>query len=207
MKIPDADTYFAQGCGRCKRFATPDCSTRTWAEVLARLRRICLDVGLDETLKWSHPCYTHAGRNVAIFGAFKGDARLTFIDPGLLTDAAGILEHAGPNSQQAGTVRFTSVERVIELEPILRAYLAEAKQLADRGIKAPKVTREVDLPEELIDALDADPELADAFARLTPGRQRSYAVHLASAKTSSTRVARIAKARPKILAGKGALER
>ena len=26
--ITDPDTYFAKGCGRCDRFATPDCSTR-----------------------------------------------------------------------------------------------------------------------------------------------------------------------------------
>ena len=55
--------------------------------------------------------------------------------------------------------------------------------------------------------MDADPEMAEAFWALTPGRQRSYVIHLASAKTSATRVARIERVRGKILAGKGALER
>ena len=49
--------------------------------------------------------------------------------------------------------------------------------------------------------------LAEAFARLTPGRQRSYAIALASAKTSATRTTRIGRFRDRILAGKGATER
>jgi uncharacterized protein YdeI (YjbR/CyaY-like superfamily) len=59
----------------------------------------------------------------------------------------------------------------------------------------------------LIDALDADAVLSEAFARLTPGRRRSYVIALASAKAPATRVARIAKFRDKIIAGKGATER
>lgn len=67
--ITDVDTYFSQGCGRCPRFATPDCSTRRWAAGLAELRRICLEVDLVETLKWSHPCYMAGGRVLAGNGA------------------------------------------------------------------------------------------------------------------------------------------
>ena len=70
-----------------------------------------------------------------------------------------------------------------------------------------KVVQALELPDELVDAMDADPELTEAFHALTPGRQRSYVIHLSSAKTSATRVARIEKARPQILAGKGANER
>jgi uncharacterized protein YdeI (YjbR/CyaY-like superfamily) len=70
-----------------------------------------------------------------------------------------------------------------------------------------KVTRELDLPEALVDALECDAELAKAFAALTPGRQRSYVIALSSAKKPETRVARVAKFRAPILAGKGAMER
>jgi uncharacterized protein YdeI (YjbR/CyaY-like superfamily) len=54
--ITRIEDYFTKGCGRCERFATPDCSTRPWIGGLEHLRRICLDVGLEETLKWAHPC-------------------------------------------------------------------------------------------------------------------------------------------------------
>ncbi len=78
---------------------------------------------------------------------------------------------------------------------------------AEAGTKPPKVAREIDMPDELTEALDADPELAEAFQALTPGRQRSYMFDLNQAKQSATRVARIEKFRGKIIAGKGALER
>jgi uncharacterized protein YdeI (YjbR/CyaY-like superfamily) len=63
------------------------------------------------------------------------------------------------------------------------------------------------MPDELIEALDADPELSEAFHSLTPGRQKSYMFNLNQAKQSATRIARIEKFRDKIIAGKGALER
>jgi len=205
--ITDPGEYFANGCGRCDRFATPDCSTRRWAEGLAALRRICLDAGLTETAKWGHPCYMHAGRNLALIGAFRGDFRLTFFEPGLMKDPEGVLEKQGPNARHAGTLRFTENGDVAEREPVLRAYLAEAMSYAKAGLKAPKEPAEIDLPEELTGALDADPELAEAFHALTPGRQRSYAINLNGAKTAETRHRRIAGFRGKIIAGKGATER
>ena len=104
-------------------------------------------------------------------------------------------------------VRFTSNEAVRELEPVLRAYLREAMGYAEAGITPPKEERAVDLPDELVEALDADPELAEAFAALTPGRQRSWGIQIGAAKKAETRVARIEKARERILAGKGANER
>jgi uncharacterized protein YdeI (YjbR/CyaY-like superfamily) len=78
---------------------------------------------------------------------------------------------------------------------------------ADAGLKAPKAQAEIELPDELVEALDADPELSEAFASLTPGRQRSYVIGLNSTKSPETRRARIVKFRGKILAGKGANER
>ena len=204
--ITDIEDYVAQGCGRCPRFATPDCSTRRWIDGLTRLRRICLDVGLEETLKWAHPCYVHAGRNVAIMGAFRGDFRLSFFHAALLRDPERVLERSGPNTRHPDTIRFTD-DDVAPREAVVRAYLREAMAYAEAGVLPPTEARDLELPDELIEALDADPELAEAFHRLTPGRQKSYAIHLASAKKPETRVARIAKLRNKIIAGKGALER
>lgn len=205
--ITNIEDYFVKGCGRCERFATPDCSTRRWANGLVELRRICRDQGLAEAVKWGHPCYGHGGRNIAIIGACRDDFRLSFFNAALMKDPDGVLEKQGPNTSHPDMIRFTSNERVKKLEPTIGAYLLEAMGTAEAGAKPPKVKGDVELPVELIDALEADPELAEAFNRLTPGRQRSYAINLNAAKKPATRVARIAKARPKILAGKGAMER
>ena len=205
--ITKIEDYFSKGCGRCKRFATPDCSTRQWFRGLTDLRETCLEAGLEEVVKYGHPCYMHAGRNIVIIGAFRRDFRLSFFNAALLTDPEDVLEKQGPNTQHPDMIRFTDNARVAELKPVILSYLNESMTYAAAGIKPPKTKSEIELPEELVDALDSDPKLAEAFHGLTPGRQRSYVIHLNSAKKRATRIARISKCRDTILAGKGATER
>ena len=164
--ITEIEDFFDKGCGRCDRFATPDCSTRQWESGLRALRRICRDAGLTETVKWAHPCYMYRERNISLIGAFRGDFRLTFLNAALMKDPEGMLEKQGPNTQHAGMMRFTENDQVERMEPVIRAYLAEAIGYAEAGILPPKETREIDLPEELVEAMDSDPDLAEALAQL-----------------------------------------
>ncbi len=78
---------------------------------------------------------------------------------------------------------------------------------SDRQDRDASAAPAIDLVAELRDRLDGDPELAAAFAALTPGRQREYNYHIAGAKQATTRVSRVDRCVPKILAGKGVRER
>lgn len=205
--ITEIDEYFLNGCGRCERFATADCSTRRWQPGLAALRQICLDCGLTETVKWGHPCYQHAGRNIGLLGALRSDFRISFFDAVLLNDPQGILEKPGPNTQHACLIRFTEIAQVQQMQPQICSFLSQAMSHAEAGIRPVRKSAELVLPAELTDALLADPMLAAAFEALTPGRQRSYVINLSSAKKSETRIARISRFRKGILAGKGLNER
>ncbi len=118
-----------------------------------------------------------------------------------------MLEKQGPNTRHADAIRFADNSQVSVMEPVLLSDLTEAMGYAAAGVTPPKEERAIELPEELVEALAADAELAKAFNALTPGRQRSYVIHLSSAKQSATRIRRIAKCRDKILAGKGFNER
>ena len=151
--ITDPDEFFKLGCGRCDRYATPECTTRTWLEGILDLRRICLDLGLEEVAKWGHPTYMHAGRNIAIMGTFKENYRLTFMNAALMKDPEGVLQRQGENTRNPDMIFFTSNAQVKEMEPIIRAYLREAMGYAEQGLKPEKVVHEVDMPDELIDAL------------------------------------------------------
>ncbi|MCB1388248.1 MAG: YdeI/OmpD-associated family protein [Rhodobacteraceae bacterium] len=204
--ITEAADFFTRGCGRCSRFDTPDCSARRWTVGLLALRRLCLDAGLSEEVRWGHPCYRLAGRNLALIAAFREDFRLTFPDAALLDDPEGLLRKNGPNSQSATTIYFRANDDVPRQAPAIAALLAQARAKAEAGETPPRSTAEFELPESLVNALDDDPELAEAFEALTPGRQRSYVIVLSQAKTEATRINRIAKLRGKILAGKGANE-
>jgi uncharacterized protein YdeI (YjbR/CyaY-like superfamily) len=174
---------------------------------LLALRHICTGLNLVETVKWAHPCYMHKDRNIAIIGALRSDFRLSFFNAALMKDAEGVLERQGPNTRYPDMIRFTDNAQVAAMENTIRSYLREAMMYAEAGLKPPKDAGEIELPNELAEALDSDPELAEAFYRLTPGRQKSYIIQLNSAKRPETRLARIIAFRDRILAGKGAMER
>jgi uncharacterized protein YdeI (YjbR/CyaY-like superfamily) len=205
--ISQIEDYFDKGCGRCPRFNTPDCSTQRWAAGLAQLREICRAVGLMEAVKWGHPCYMWGDRNIPIFGAFRDDFRISFMNATLLKDPQKVLVKRGPHTKTADMICFDDVTGVAPLAAIISAYLEEAIGYAKAGLKDAKGVVDVARQPELVDALDADPELAEAFENLTPGRQRGYVLHLAGTQTPATRTARIHKFRDKVFAGKGMSER
>lgn len=205
--ITDADEFFVRGCGRCARFGTPDCSIHPWIDGLVQLRKICLGMGLEETVKWAHPTYMHSGRSIAIFGAFRNDFRISFMNASLLRDDEGVLEPQGPNSRTPGMLRFTEVAQVGDKERSILSFLRQLMDHAEAGTKPLKAVTDIDMPPELSEALDGDPELAEAFHALTPGRQKRYFFTINQATQSATRLARIEKFRDKIVAGKGAQER
>ena len=206
--ITNIEDYFTKGCDRCVKFNTPECATQIWAKGLAGLRTICLDAGLDETVKWGHPCYMHAGRNIAILGAFRENFRLSFMNGSLLKNTQKVLEKNGPNTENATIMRFTDNDEVAQKALIIRAYLYELMGYASAGIKpTPKHQTELDLVVELEIALEDDIMLAEAFDALKPGRKRGWNLHFSSAKQFVTRERRIAAAHLQIIAGKGWNER
>ncbi|AZQ68612.1 hypothetical protein EF888_16625 [Silicimonas algicola] len=178
-----------------------------WADEMRALRAILLASPLDEAFKWRQPVYMWEGANLALVGAFRADCVLSFFKGVLLTDPEGILVPPGDNSRSARVARFTSVEDIETAAPALRALIDEAIRLESEGAMVDLPKDDLDPPAELIDALDADEPLREAFEALTPGRRRSWILHLNGAKQSATRSARIEKARDRILAGKGLNDR
>ena len=109
-----------------------------------------------------------------------------------MKDTAGILIQPTENTQAARQLRFTSVQEIIELEPLLKAYLAEAIAAEKAGLDVVyKTTSEFKVPDEFQHALVQSPGLRHAFETLTPGRQRGYLLYFSAAKQSKTRKARV----------------
>ncbi len=108
----------------------------------------------------------------------------------------------GENTQSALRLEFTSEAQV--KKAVLQGYVKQAIAVEKSGLKVDfKAKRELELPEELMQSLKKDRKLAKAFDALTPGRKRGYVMHISSAKQSATRIGRIEKCKPKILAGLG----
>ncbi|MEP3074368.1 YdeI/OmpD-associated family protein [Maricaulis sp.] len=173
-----------------------------WRDEMRVLRSVLLDCGLVEALKWAKPCYARDGENIAIMQPMKDFLALMFFKGALVDDPDGLLREQGPNSRSAKRLEFTGADAIRSAEPQLRALVASAINVEASGAKLPPRT-DLELPEELTEALAGDAELSAAFDALTPGRQRGYVLHIAGAKQAQTRRNRIAKHRPRILAGKG----
>lgn len=179
-----------------------------WQNAFRVLRRIALDTGLTEELKWGKPCYTLNDSNIFLMHGFKEYCALLFHKGVLLKDTEHILVQQTENVQSARQIRFTDVEEIIKKEKILKAYIYEAIEVEKAGLEVKlKKTSEFDMPEELQKKMDSDTEFKSAFEALTPGRQRGYMLHISQAKQSKTRIARIEKSIPKIFEGKGYNER
>ena len=177
---------------------------KTWQEELRKLRTIALASGLSEELKWGVPCYTLNNANVVLIHAFKGYCAYLFHKGALLKDASGILIQQTRNVQAARQIRLTSVAEINGMEPVLKAYIAEAIAVEKAGMKVDfKPTSEFAIPEEFHNKLAENPDLSAAFDALTPGRQRGYLLYFSAAKQAKTRAARIEKSVQLILAGKG----
>src|SRR5687768_10268733 len=92
---PDVDWYFTKN--------------KKWKEEIELLRKIVLECGLTEKLKWGVPCYTLDGNNVVLIHVFKEYCALLFHKGVLLKDKEGILIQQTKNVQSARQMRFTDV--------------------------------------------------------------------------------------------------
>ena len=175
-----------------------------WQEELKQLRKIALGTQLKETIKWGVPCYVFGESNIILLGSFKAFCSISFLKGSLMQDPDGILLKPGENSQVARMLKFTNLDQIRQLEPVIKAYIVEAIEIEKAGLK-PVLEKSADLefPEELLQILDKDAAFKAAFTSLTPGRQRGYNLFFTAPKQSATRITRIEKYRQQILDGKG----
>src|SRR5246127_3536596 len=164
---------------------------KEWHKEFEELRRIALGRGLTEELKWGKPCYTFQNSNIVLIHGFKEYCALLFFKGALLRDPKGILIQQTENVQAARQIRFTNVREIVEMEPILKAYIDEAVEVEKGGLEVNyKKTSEFVIPEEFQNRLDKSPTLKAAFGALTLGRQRGYILYFSAAKQSKTRESR-----------------
>src|SRR4051812_47671568 len=162
-----------------------------WSAEIAEMRRVIAGLAMKEERKWGSPTYTVDGKNVVILQAFKEYFGLGFFQGALLKDPRKVLVQLG--QVQAGRVmKFTNAKDVAAKAAIIKAYVREAIAVEKAGLRMkPKKTSDYPVPEELNERFRKDPRFKLAFESLTPGRQRSYLYHFATAKQSATRTARI----------------
>ena len=175
-----------------------------WSDALTILRDIINSTEVEETLKWSALVYTVNGKNVIGLGAFKNHFGIWFFNGVFLKDEKKLLVNAQEEKTKAlRQMRFESVND-IDNNAIL-SYVKEAinNQKLGKEIKPDRTKKETIIPQELQIDLDKDSDYKNSFDKLTPGKQRDYCEHVASAKRDTTKQSRLEKIKPMILKGIG----
>jgi uncharacterized protein YdeI (YjbR/CyaY-like superfamily) len=158
--------------------------------ILEHLRRLlhASGVGVEETIKWGMPHFTHGGRMFAGMAAFKGHATFGF------WQAKAVLGETGAERDAMGQFgRLTSIADLPD-EATLLALIRRAAEVVPepRPRKPPKP--ELPTPDDLRAAIDASPSAAATFDTFPPSCRREYVEWVVEAKRPETREKRIAQA-------------
>ena len=172
---------------------------------LELLRKIILDTGLEEAVKWGIPCYVDNKKNVLGIGAFKSYVGLWFYQGALLKDEAKKMINAQEEVTKAMRQwRFTSLKEIIDSEKLIKEYVHESVLYFrnNKEIK-PNLKKPLIIPELLQELFDKEPNIKNLFEAMPLSKKRDFAEHIESAKRMETKLSRLEKVKKHILAGIG----
>ena len=155
----------------------------------------------EETLKWSMPHFTHAGKILAGMSAFKQHA--AFAVP-MLDRSEG---QADKRDDAMGHYGRISALSDLPAKRTLVAQLKQAVNAIDAGGKLPSTKRDtpkppLPMPDDFAKALAKTAAARTHFAKFAPSKQRDYVEWIIEAKQDATRSRRIVQAVEWISEGK-----
>ena len=174
-----------------------------WEKELTLLYDIVRATELDESIKWGGPSFTYDGKLVLGIGGFKSYVGIWFNQGVFLKDRLNVLVNASEGKTKA--LRQWRFQSIKEMNPKhIKEYVLEAIENAKEG-KSHKLEKKepIALPAELKKLLTKDKKLKSNFAALSPFKQREFLEYISDAKQEKTRIARVEKSVPLILAGIG----
>lgn len=176
-----------------------------WKTSLLVLKDLIDSTELHENIKWGAPVYTLNNKNIVGIGAFKTYVGLWFYQGVFLKDADKKLINAQEGKTKAlRQWRFLSLDGVVNEKGNILAYIHEAIENHNLGkaIK-PQSKPEFELPLELLEKLDIDPDLKLAFDKFSPSKQREFCEYISEAKQKTTKYKRVEKIIPMIKKSEG----
>jgi len=188
------DTYIAKSAD----FAKP---------ILTYIRRLVHKAcpGAEETIKWGMPHFDYKGAVLCSMASFKQHCTFGFWKAAIMKDPAGIFNKDGKNAMGQFD-RITSVKD-LPADKILIAYIKEAAQLNEAGVKLPAkpktATKNIEIPAALSTALKKNKKAQTVFEQFPPSHKKEYIEWITEAKTEATRDKRIDTAIEWIAEGKG----
>jgi len=188
------DTYISKS----QDFAKP---------ILSHLRDLvhitCPDV--EEKMKWNFPHFDYKGEMMCSMAAFKQHAVFGFWKAALMKDPA-LLETAKSEVAMGHLGRITSLKELPADKKII-AWIKEAMELNDKGIKLPskpKATdkKEITVPEYFEKVLVKNKKASATFNAFSYSHKKEYIEWVTEAKTEETRNKRMVQAIEMMAEGK-----
>jgi uncharacterized protein YdeI (YjbR/CyaY-like superfamily) len=145
--------------------------------------------GVEEDMKWSMPAFMYKGM-LCGFAAFKEHAAFNFWKHSLIVGGDR------PDDAMGSFGRITSLADLPPDERIA-GYLREARRLNDEGVKVPKkatptaAKKELDVPDDLVAALEASPAAMEHFQAFSPSKRKDYIEWITEARSDATRKKRL----------------
>jgi uncharacterized protein YdeI (YjbR/CyaY-like superfamily) len=179
----EVDAYI----GKSPDFARP---------VLSRLREMVHEAApeIEEDIKWGMPAFVYKGL-LGHMAAFKNHVSLGFWKGQLMQDPHGLFEDR--NRTRITALKLTGVSDIPDPE-ILAAYVREAIDLNERGLKLPvrKKTApgKLAVPTDLAEALKSNPAAREKFNGFSYTNRKEYIEWITGAKREATRLKRLATA-------------
>ncbi|WP_373523798.1 YdeI family protein [Aquiflexum sp.] len=174
-----------------------------WQEEIELIKSVVEKTELQHAIKWGIDVYTLNGQNILGIAPFKAYIGIWFYNGVFMSDPLNVFVNAQEGKTKAlRQWRFTSKE---EINPDqIYSYLQEAIANEKAGKRlVPDKSLKFEIPEILVEAFKKDTKLKNRFEKLSPGKQKEFALHIQEAKREETKISRLEKIKPMILEGKG----
>jgi uncharacterized protein YdeI (YjbR/CyaY-like superfamily) len=146
-----------------------------------------------ETMKWSFPHFDYKGL-LCSMASFKEHCAFGFWKGSLIVD-----KDNRPAEQAMGQFGRITALSDLPAKKVLTGYVKQAMKLNEDGVKSPtrskpKVPRELVVPRDLENALQANAAALATFEKFSVSHKREYVDWLSEAKTETTRNRRLTQA-------------
>lgn len=155
------------------------------------VHKTCPDV--EEKIKWGMPHFDYKGPMCGM-AAFKQHMAFGFWKASLMKDKA-LLDTAKSEVAMGHLGRITSLKD-LPADKKLIAYIKEAMELNDKGIKVPVKTKtgekkELTVPDYFTKAVNKNKEAKKVFENFSYSNKKEYVEWITGAKTEETRNSRL----------------
>jgi len=156
------------------------------------VHKTCPDA--EEKMKWSFPHFDYKGEMMCSMAAFKQHCVFGFWKASLMKDPT-LVENAKSEVSMGHLGRITSLKDLPADKKII-AWIREAMQLNEQGIKLPVKPKSIDkkeliIPDYFLKALSKNKKALQTFEAFSYSHKKEYVEWITEAKTDETKNKRL----------------